>query len=141
MDNNAGGPTMTPLTSLTSALGRIGVGLLFLWSGFGKFANMAPNIAYMKAYGMPMPDVLIWPSALVEFACGAMIILGWKSRWAAAVLFVFTLIATFIFHAYWSVSAEQVLETQINFMKNIAAMGGLLLVFSYGSGRYALERS
>lgn len=123
------------------ALGRVGLALLFLWSGYGKLAHMDGNIAYMKAYGMPAAELLIWPAALLELAAGAMLVLGWRTRWAALALAVFTVPAMFIFHAYWSVPADQVLNQQIHFMKNLTILGGLLFVFARGSGRYALDRS
>ena len=84
---------------------------------------------------------MIWPTALVEVVGGAMLVLGWKARWAALALAVFTVAATLVFHAYWSVPADQVMNQQIHFMKNLAIVGGLLLVFAHSSGRYALDNS
>ncbi len=84
---------------------------------------------------------MIWPTALVEVVGGAMLVLGWKARWAALALAVFTVAATLVFHAYWSVPADQVMNQQIHFMKNLAIVGGLLSVFAHGSGRYALDNS
>lgn len=120
--------------------GRIGLALLFLWSGYTKIAYTAPNVGYMQAYGMPAAEILIWPAALVEVIAGAMMLFGWNARWAALALIVFTVPATFIFHAYWGVPADQVLNQQIHFMKNAAILGGLLSVFAQGSGRYALDK-
>lgn len=129
------------LTDWLSAIGRVGIAVLFLWSGYGKLAYMDGNIGYMKAYGMPAAALLIWPVLIVELVAGAMLLVGWKTRWAALALFVFTIPATFIFHAYWGVPADQALNQQIHLMKNLAIVGGLLYVFAYGSGRIALDRS
>ena len=119
------------LSDWAEALGRVGLALLFLWSGYGKLAHMDGNIAYMKAYGMPAAELLIWPVALLELAAGAMVALGWRTRLAALALAAFTVPAMFIFHAYWSVPADQALNQQIHFMKNLAILGGLLFVFAY----------
>jgi putative oxidoreductase len=70
-----------------------------------------------------------------------MLVLGWRTRWAAVALAAFTLVSAFIFHAYWSVPADQVMNQQINFMKNMAIVGGLLFVLARGSGRYGLDKS
>jgi putative oxidoreductase len=123
-----------------AAIGRIGLALLFLWSGYAKFAHAAGTIGYMKAYGMPAADILIWPVALIEVLAGAMLVLGWKTRWAVLALIVLTVPAALVFHAYWGVPADQVMNQQIHFMKNLAILGGLLSVFAHGSGRYALDR-
>lgn len=129
-----------PFADWAELLGRVGLAVLFLWSAYTKFAYMEASVGYMKAYGMPAAQLLIWPAALLELIAGAMLALGWKARWAAAALGLFTLIAMMIFHAYWSVPADQVQNQQIHFMKNLAIIGGLLVVFARGSGRYAIER-
>jgi len=119
---------------------RVAIAALFLWSGYGKLAYMAPNVGYMEAYGVPFASLLIWPAALAELIGGAMLLTGYRVRWAALLLVVFTLPATFIFHAYWGVPADQVMNQQIHFMKNIAIVGGLLSVLANGAGRIALGR-
>jgi putative oxidoreductase len=95
----------------------------------------------MQAYGLPAAGLLIWPAALFELAGGAMLALGWKLRWMALALAGYTFAATFVFHAYWSAPADQVMNEQIHFMSNLAIAGGLLLVLAHGSGRYALDKS
>ena len=132
---------VTPLVDWAEVLGRVGLALLFLWSAYTKFAYMDANVGYMKAYGMPAAQLLIWPAALLGFIGGAMLALGWKARWAAVALALFTLVSMFIFHAYWSVPADRVQNQQIHFMKNLAIIGGLLVVFARGSGRYGVERA
>ena len=131
---------VTPYFDWADVLGRIGLALLFLWSGYTKFAYMAANVAYMKAYGMPAAELLIWPAALFELIAAAMLALGWKARWAALALAAYSAISTLIFHAYWSVPADQVLDQQTHFMKNVAIVGGLLFVFAHGSSRFSIER-
>lgn len=129
-----------PLYEVAYAAGRVALAVLFIWSGYTKLAFMDGNVGYMKAYGMPLADILIWPAALVELAAGAAIAIGFKARWAALALIAFTAVATFVFHAYWSVPTDQMLNQQIHFMKNVAAIGGLLMVFAHGDGRIALGR-
>lgn len=123
------------------ALARVALAVLFLWSGFGKLVNVSGTAGYMKAQGMPMADVLVWVALLTELVAGAMLVLGYKARWAALALILFTAIATPVFHAYWAAPPGQVVMQQINFMKNIAIIGGLLAIFAHGSGRVALDRS
>lgn len=128
------------LPDWVSLLGRIALAALFLWSGYAKLAYMDGNVGYMSAYGVPAAELLIWPALLVEIVAGAMLVVGWKARRAAVALALFTLPATFIFHAYWGVPADQVLNQQIHFMKNLAVVGGLLSVMAHGAGRLALDQ-
>ncbi len=98
-------PTESKLVSLfdwAEVIGRIGLALLFLWSGYEKLAHPASTVAYMQAHGLPAAGLLIWPAALFELAGGAMLALGWKLRWMALALAGYTFAATFVFHAYWS---------------------------------------
>jgi putative oxidoreductase len=137
---DASNATASTLYDWASFIGRIGLAVLFLWSGYGKWAHMEGNVGYMKVFGLPAADWLIWPVLLVELAAGVMLLVGWRARWAAVALVVFTLPATLIFHAYWSVPADQALNAQIHFMKNLAIIGGLLGIFAHGSGPLALDR-
>jgi putative oxidoreductase len=84
---------VSPYYDWADVLGRIGLALLFIWSGYSKLAYMAPNVAYMKAYGLPAPELLIWPVALFELIAGAMLAVGWKTRWAALTLADYSAVA------------------------------------------------
>jgi putative oxidoreductase len=131
---------VAPFFDWADVLGRIGLALLFLWSGYTKFAFMATNVAYMKAYGMPAAELLVWPAALFELIAGAMLALGWKARWAALALAVYSIISALTFHAYWNVPADQMVDQQTHFMKNVAIAGGLLFVFARGPTRFSIGR-
>ena len=128
------------LADWASAIGRVALAALFLWSGYGKLAFMDGNVGYMKAYGFPAAELLIWVALVVELVAGTMLLVGWRARWAAATLALFTIPATFIFHAYWGIPADQMLNQQIHFMKNLSIVGGLLTVVAHGAGRYAFDR-
>ena len=133
--------TSGSLSDWAEVIGRIGLAALFLWSGYDKLAHPASTVAYMQAYGLPAADLLIWPAALLELVGGALLVLGWQARRVALAAAVYTVVTTFVFHRYWSVPADQVMNEQIHFMSNLAIAGGLLLVFAHGSGRYALDKS
>ena len=141
MKSDATESRLASLFDWADIFGRIGLAWLFLWSGYGMFVHTASQVALMEAYGMPAANILIWPTGLLEVVAAAMLVLGWKARWAALALIVFTVAATFIFHAYWRGPADQVMNQQIEFVKNLAIVGGLLLVLAHGSGQYALDKS
>src|SRR5258705_101695 len=94
-------------------VGRVGLAWLFLWSGYLKLAAPAATVALMQTYGMPAAHLLVWPALLLELGGGAALALGWKARWVGLVLAMYTLAATFVFHAYWSVPARQVMPQEI----------------------------
>lgn len=120
-------------------IGRILLALIFVVSGFGKFAGLAGTTAYIASKGLPLPQVLAIAAAVVELGGGILLIVGWKARWAALVLFVFTAFAALLFHNFWAVPPEQAQNQMIHFMKNLAIMGGLLYVVAYGGGPLSCE--
>ena len=69
-----------------------------------------------------------------------MLVVGWKARWAAFLLAAFTAIVTLFFHNFWAVPEAQKMMQQIQFLKNLALIGGLLLVMAFGPGRLSVDK-
>jgi putative oxidoreductase len=122
-------------------VGRVLLALIFIIAGFGKITGFDGTVGYMQAYNVPMTQVLAVLAIIVELGGGLMIAVGWKARWAAAAIFIFVLIASFIFHAFWAVPADQAQLQNIMFMKNLAIMGGMLYIIVYGSGPLSVDRN
>ena len=122
-------------------VGRVLLALIFIIAGFGKITGFEGTVGYMQAYNVPMTQVLAVLAIIVELGGGLMIAVGWKARWAAAAIFIFVLIASFIFHAFWAVPADQAQLQNIMFMKNLAIMGGMLYIIAYGSGPLSVDKN
>lgn len=116
-------------------LGRILLAAIFVVSGFGKLMHAGGTADYMASHGIPFSDVLVWVAGIVEFLGGLMLIVGFKARFAAIVLFLYTIAATVIFHPWWSDPSQK-----INFLKNLCIMGGMLYVAAHGAGRFGIDR-
>jgi putative oxidoreductase len=121
-------------------LARVLLALIFVVSGFGKITGFDGTVGYMAAKGMPMPQVLAVGAIAVEFLGGLMLVVGWKARWAALALFAFTILATVIFHNPMGLPPEQVQGQMIHLMKNLAMMGGMLMVAVFGPGAWSLDK-
>ena len=121
--------------------GRILLALIFVTSGFTKIGGFEGTAGYIASEGLPMPQVLAALTILVELGGGILLVVGWKARWAALALAVFTLVAAVIFHNYWAVPAAERMAQYINFWKNISMVGGMLMVFAFGPGRYSVDRA
>lgn len=122
-------------------LGRILLAAMFVISGFGKITGFEGTAGYIASKGLPLPQVLAAIAILIEFAGGLAIVAGWKTRWAALAFIVFLIVITPIFHAFWAVPPEQVMAQKINFMKNCSIVGGMLLLFAFGPGRYSVDKA
>jgi putative oxidoreductase len=121
--------------------GRILLALIFITSGFAKLTGYAGTAGYMQGVGLPLVNVLLPLTILVELGGGLALAFGWKARWSAAALFLFLIPTTVIFHAYWSAPADQVMMQQINFWKNVSIMGGMLAVVAFGAGAWAFDKT
>lgn len=129
----------TNVQNTAALVGRILLALIFIISGFGKITGYAGTAGYMASKGLPMVAVLLPLTILVELGGGLLIALGWKARWAAAVIFLFIIPVTLVFHNPAGLDAAQAQQQMINLLKNLSIMGGMLGLFAFGPGGFSLD--
>jgi len=132
---------MTANKDWAALVGRILLAIVFIPAGFSKVGGFAGTAGYIASKGLPLPEVGAAIAIAVEIIAGIALLLGWKARWAALALAVFTLAATVFFHAFWSVPPEQHMTQYLMFMKNIGIVGGLLMVYAFGPGRLSVDKA
>lgn len=130
---------LNSLQNPLSLLGRVLIALLFVPAGFSKIGGFAGTAGYIASQGVPLPEVATAIAIAVELGLGLLLLVGLQTRWAALGIAVFTAVITFIFHAFWSVPAEQVMMQQQSFFKNIAVVGGLLTIAAWGAGAWSVD--
>lgn len=126
---------MNPLRDLAALIGRILIALLFIPAGWGKISGFAGTAGYIASKGLPLPEVGAVIAIVVELIGGIMLLVGFKTRWAAAALFLFLIPTIFFFHPFWVDPAQAT-----SFWKNVGIMGGLLYVWAFGAGRLSIDR-
>jgi putative oxidoreductase len=120
-------------------LGRVLLGWIFVTSGWRKLMDIPGFAATMPRRGLP--EFLGYVAPPVEFIGGLMILFGVATRYAALLILLFTIVATFSSHRYWDFTdAAQRQQQNSHFWKNISMMGGQILLFLTGGGRYAFDR-
>jgi putative oxidoreductase len=129
---------MTDTNRFTTLFARILLGIVFLASGAMKIAGFSMVVGFAAAKGLPFPAVSIALAAAIEIAGAAMLFLGYRARLASFVLFLYLIPTTLIFHNFWAAHGLEAQTQLVNFLKNVAIMGGLLMVASAGPGRIAL---
>ena len=132
---------MNTLQNPFALLARLLLAALFLPAGISKIGGFAGTAGYIGSVGLPMPELGAAIAIAVEVLGGIALIIGLGTRWAALALAlaVFTLVASFFFHAYWALPAEQQMMQQLMFMKNIGVVGGLLALAAFGAGAFSLD--
>ena len=114
-------------------LGRILLSVIFIVAGFHKLTGFEQTAGVMASKGLPMVNVLLVLTIIIELGGGSMILIGWKARWAATAIFLFLIPVTVIFHPVWA-DPEQF----NSFFKNLAIMGGMIYIMTFGSGPLSL---
>lgn len=132
--SGARGPAVIPL------IARMLLSALFLVSGVRSLAAVAGTSGYLARLGVPMPGIVTWVMIAFEIVGAVMLIAGWRTRLAAWGLVAFVVAATILGHRFWAVDPAQYANQLNHFLKNLAVIGGLLLVAAHGPGRLAFDR-
>jgi putative oxidoreductase len=117
-----------------SLVGRILISAIFLLSGISKITAPAAMIGYIASAGLPLPQAALAIAIVIEVAGSIALILGFHTRWTAAILAIFTIATALAFH---NKLGDQ--DQFIHFFKNFAMTGGLLQVVAFGAGRFSLD--
>lgn len=120
-------------------IGRLLLAWLFLPAGISKISGFAGTVGYAASVGLPMPQLGTAVGLVLEIVGGLALIVGFGTRWAALALALFTLVASFFFHNYWALPADQQMMQYLMFYKNIAVAGGLLVLAAFGAGAWSLD--
>ncbi|MPZ58158.1 MAG: DoxX family membrane protein [Rhizobiales bacterium] len=119
-------------------VGRVMIGWVFLWYGWGKLFNIA---GYAKSFpGRGLQEWMAYIAVPAEVLGGLFLILGFATRYTVLVMLFFMIVAALSSHAFWSVLPAQRGNQEAHFWKNIMIMGGLLLLFVTSAGRFSLDR-
>ena len=113
-------------------IGRLLLSALFLIEGFGKISNQENVIMYMEDYGVP--EILFVPATVLEILFPLLLIVGYKTKWAAAVMALFTFTVAIIFHTDFSEGMQMIF-----FLKDLAIAGGFMIILVYGPGKISLD--
>ena len=121
-------------------VGRLLICYIYVTSGIAKVFSWGANEQYMATRHLPAIPLLLALATLVEVGGSLCLIFGWKARLAAFVMFGYTAILTVLFHNYWAASGNLAGMQETHFRKNLAIMGGLLMIASQGAGGWSLDR-
>ena len=112
--------------------GRLLLSVLFLIEGLGKISIQEDVIMYMEDYGVP--GILFLPALVLEILFPLLLIVGYKTKWTASIMALFTFTVAIIFHTEFSESMQLML-----FLKDIAIAGGFMIIVAYGPGKISLD--
>ena len=113
-------------------LGRALLSTLFLVEGIGKISMQEEVIMFMNDYGVP--EILFIPAIIIEILFPLLLIIGYRAKWAASIMAIFTFTVAIIFHTDFSEGMQMIF-----FLKDIAIAGGFMIIVAYGPGKISLD--
>lgn len=119
-------------------LGRLLISYIFLTSGLAKVLSWSDNVAYMSTRHLPLIPLLLVIAAAIELGGSICLVTGYRAREAALIMFVYLTVVTMVFHNYWAAPAGMTGMQETHFRKNLAILGGLLMLVHSGPGRWVL---
>jgi len=128
------------ILGLATVVGRVMISTIFLLAAVGnKIPNFSGVAGYMASKGVPLPQVML-AGAIVFLIVGSLsIVLGYKARIGAGLLFVFLALATYYFHDFWNLQGQEQQNEMIHFMKNLSMMGTMVFIMANGSGAMSVD--
>ena len=118
--------------NIVEFFGRIFLSALFLIEGVGKISMQEDVVMYMEDYGVP--GMLFVPATILEILFPLLLIVGYRTKWVASVMALFTLTVAIIFHTDFSEGMQMIF-----FLKDMAIAGGFMIIIAYGPGKISLD--
>ena len=128
-------------TGAVPLLGRILVSVVFILGGVGKITGFSMEEGMVAAKHLPMPAVALAIALFIELVGGLAILLGLFTRFTAWILFLYLIPTTLLFHNFWALEGMDRIDNMIHFQKNLAIMGGLLYLATFGAGAFSMDSS
>lgn len=127
------------MTDAVYLVARICLGLIFVISGWAKLMAVAGIAGALQKAGLPNATALGYVVGAIELVGGAMVIAGFMTRWAALGLAVFTLATIYVGHPFWTMSGADYMNNRTQALKNLAVVGGFLILAFAGPGRFSID--
>lgn len=133
MSNSSGGTV--PL------LGRILISLIFIVAGVQKIPAFSMMKGYVASAHLPFPSLALAIAIAIEILGGLAILAGFWTKFASWVVFLYLIPTTLCFHLMPALNGVDRMGNIMNVEKNLAIMGGLLILAVHGAGKYSCDEA
>jgi len=135
---SSGAETRSITQGVVVLLGRFFFVLIFLMAGANHFSKQ--TIGYAVSAGVPLSSIAVPLSGVLSIAGGLSILLGYRAKLGGWLIVLFLVPVTLMMHKFWLVQDPMMAQIQmILFMKNVAMLGGALLISQFGAGPFSLD--
>ena len=118
---------------------RLLLATLFLIFGWRKLTDFSGTVSQMVQLGVPVPVLAAAMATFMELPVAFAVAVGALTRLSAPLMFFYTLGTALIGHRYWTMTGAERVDNMDGFYKNLSIMGGFLLLYIVGAGRYSID--
>lgn len=118
---------------------RLLLATLFLIFGWRKLRDFSGTVDQMAQLGVPVPVLAAAAATFMELPVAFAVAVGAFTRLAAALMFFYTLGTALVGHRYWTMTGKDRVDAMDGFYKNLSIMGGFLLIYAFGAGKYSID--
>jgi putative oxidoreductase len=118
---------------------RLLLATLFLIFGWRKLRDYSGTVRQLVQLGAPMPVLAAAVAILMELPVAFAVAVGAFTRPSALLLVFYTLGTALIGHRYWTLTGVDQIDSMDGFYKNLSIMGGFLLLYVTGAGKYSID--
>ena len=118
---------------------RLLLTMLFLIFGWRKLRDYSGTVSQMVELGVPTPILATIVATFMELPVALAVAVGTFTRPSAVLMFFYTLGTALIGHRYWTVTGANKVDSMDSFYKNLSIMGGFLLLYVAGPGRFSVD--
>ncbi len=118
---------------------RLLLATLFLIFGWRKLRDFSGTVSQMAQLGVPMPVLAAGVATFMELPVAFAVAVGAFTRPVALLMALYTLGTALIGHRYWTITGADYVDSMDSFYKNLAIMGGFLLLYVTGPGKYSID--
>jgi putative oxidoreductase len=122
-------------------LARLLISAIFVQGALGKIMGWSGQASYMQSHQLPTQWIpaMLGVALLIEAGGVLCLLVGWKARAAAFVMFLYLGMVSVLLHNFWALHGASAGGMQTQFLKNAGIMGGLLMIASSGPGKWSLD--
>lgn len=129
------------MKDIAELLARILIAFVFIYEALDTIVFFNKTKATMSTYGiMWNQDILLYMLIFILLLGAVLVLIGYHARFGAVLLLLYWIPYTLIIYSFWDDAPEYKRIHAIYFMRNLAIMGGLLLLISNGAGRFSVKR-
>lgn len=129
------------MKDIADLIARILIAFIFLFEAYDSLKYFQHTKTVMASYGITwQPDLLLTATIFALFLGGTLILIGYRAGFGAFLVLLYWVPVTFIVHSFWNHPPDIHRQESIFFMKNMAIIGGVIMIWVNGSGRYSIKR-